>query len=87
MALATAAHVEHAKTVVVRQELDNIERLHSAASQSMQVHDALTVQDSLIILNSLPAMSDERALDSFVPSVLDVMQILDKEPILIEIER
>jgi hypothetical protein len=39
----------------------------------MQVYDALAIGDSFIILDAFPAMSDERAFDSFVPFVFDVM--------------
>jgi hypothetical protein len=39
----------------------------------MQIHDALAIHGSFIILDSLPTMPDKRTFDPFVPPVLDVM--------------
>lgn len=86
MALPTATHVEHAEAIVMRQVLDDVQRLQSATAESVQIDDAFTVHNCLIILQALPTMSNQRAFYPLVPSVLHLMQIFNYESVLVEVE-
>ncbi len=86
MTLAASTHIEHAKTVIVRQVLNYVQRLQSAAAEAMQIDDAFAVKYGFIILETLPTMPDEGAFDLFVPFILNVMQIFNEKAVLIEIE-
>ena len=57
----------------MRKVLDQIERLKPAATETMQVYDALTINNSFTILESFSTMPDESAFDPFIPLILDVM--------------
>jgi hypothetical protein len=86
LALSTATHVEHAQAIVMRQVLDDVQGLQSTTAQSVQVDDAFTIHNCLVILQALPTMSNECAFYPLVPSVLHLKQIFNYKSVLIEIE-
>jgi hypothetical protein len=53
----------------------------------MKINNAFTIHYCLIVLYPLAAMPNKRALDSLIPLILNMMQILYEKSILVEVER
>lgn len=86
LTLPTAAHIEHAEAVVMRQVLNNVQWFKATTAQAMQIHNAFTIKQRLVVLNASSPMLDQCAFDPFIPPVFYVMKILDHKSFLIEVE-
>lgn len=84
--LATASHVEHTETIILREVFDDGQRLKTTAAQAVQIQNALIINSGIILLVIiLESMLNKRAFDAFVTFIIDMKQILSVKLIVVHV--